>query len=171
MKKLLILFILLTIFLSGCGCGLYNLNSFILPDDIEFLALVQELDTPEKICQYMSDNFTYKANTASNKDPYILWKIKKGDCNDFATFAQFIAHYHEYKTYQIVIYFSNCKFKHSIAIYKENKYSFSDNWLYFSAKYNTFLEIIEYDFYLRDKTWTKYIVYDYWNNIIEQGTK
>ena len=165
MKKLLIIFILLTLSLSSCG--LYNLNFFTLPDDAEFIALVQELDTPLKICQYMKDNFTYELHLLYTPNPYILWQTKKGDCNDFATFGVFIADYHGYETYQIKIYWQDIKIKHRLAIYKENKYSFSDNWLYFLPIYNNFLEIVKYDSFLQDKIWSKYIVYDYDMNIIE----
>ena len=54
MKKIISLIIVL-IFLTGCS-GLYNLNNFVLPDDSEFLVLIEELDTPQRICQYMIDN-------------------------------------------------------------------------------------------------------------------
>jgi len=168
MKKLLILLILSIFLLSGCG--IYNLNNFVVPDDTEFLKVIQELDTPEKICQYMVNNFTYQKHSFYAPSPYQLWLTKNGDCNDFATFAQFVANFHDYETYQIKIFYKNTTYKHMLAVYKENKYSFSDNWLYFPPTYNNFLEIVEYDCYLRDKTWTKYIVYDYWNNLIEQRT-
>ena len=53
MKKIIIL-ILLTIFLSVLsGCGFYNLSNFTLPDDLEFLEVVKELDSPQKIGDYM----------------------------------------------------------------------------------------------------------------------
>ena len=168
MKRLLVQLMLIIFLLSGCG--VYNLNNFILPDDAEFLALVQELDIPEKICQYMLDNFNYGIYPHTSFTPYQLYKMEKGDCNDFATFGMFIANYHGYETYQIIISFSNDKYKHSLAVYKENKYSFSDYEIYCSARYNTFLEIVEYDCYLRDEIWSSYIVYDYDMNIIEQGT-
>lgn len=168
MKKLILLFILLTLLLSGCG--IFNLDGWITPDDAEFLALIQELDTPCKICQYMIDNFTYKENTSYNPNPYELWLIQEGDCNDFATFGIFIANYNGYETYQIRIFYPNDFNKHLIAVYKENKYSFSDNQIYFIAIYNTFLEIVEYDCYLQNKVWSNYTVYDYEMNLIEQGT-
>lgn len=169
MKKLLVLFILLTIFLSGCG--IFNLNGWIVPDDGEFLAVIEELDTPEKICQYMTDNFESEEHPYITLTPYQLYITRKGDCNDFSNFSVFIANYHGYETYQILIYYKNNNYKHMLAVYKENKYSFSDCEIYCSARYNTFSEIVEYDCYLRDEIWSKYIVYDYWNDIILQVTK
>lgn len=164
MKKLLILLILFIFLLSGC---IYN-------PTVEFSNLVEELDTPYKICQYMQDNFEIELHDIT-LTPYELYLIQKGDCDDFSTFAVFIANYHDYKTYQIKIYYKDVKNScHQIAVYKENKYSFSDNQLYFSATYNTFLEIVEYDCALRIypyNIWRKYIVYDYNMNIIERVIK
>lgn len=167
MKKLLIFFILFTLFLSGCG--LYNLNYFVLPNDAEFLALVQELDTPEKIGNYMLDNFTYKLHILNILTPYQLYITKKGDCNDFATFGIFIADYHGYETYQIKI-FNETSLRHYIAVYKEySNYSITDNQYYFSG-FRTFKEIVNFDseYMIPNRKWLKYIVYDYWNNIVKQ---
>ena len=167
MKKLILLLILV-MFLSGYG--IYNLNNFTLPNDTDFIALVQELDTPEKICQYMTDNFKSEEHPYITLTPYQLYITRKGDCNDFSTFSVFIANYHGYETYQIKISFENTADKHMLAVYKENKYSFSDCEIYCSARYDTFLEIIKYDCYLRDEIWSSYAVYDYDMNIIEQKT-
>jgi len=168
MKKLLILLILLTIFLSGCG--IFNLNGWVIPDDTEFLALVQELDTPEKICQYMLDNFTYEIHDFYTLDPYELWQTQKGDCDDMSAFGCFVADYHNYETYQIKI-FDNTLFTHFVAVYDENIwYSITDCQNYYFG-FNTFREIVNHVCDIRLKTWTKYIVYNYWNDIIEQVTK
>lgn len=165
MKKI-ILSIIILIFLTGCG--LYNLNYFTMPDDADFLALVKELDTPEKIGNYMAENFTYEFHDLYALDPYILWKLKKGDCNDFVIFGTFIANYHGYITYQLGIFYKNLK--HRIAIYEENSYySITDNQYYY-PDFNTFKEIVEFDNILRDNNnWTKYIIYDYNNKVIEIG--
>ena len=171
MKKLLVLFVILTLFLSGCG--IYNISSFVLPDDSEFIALIEELDTPYKICEYIQDNFTYEEHVYTLLTPYQLYTRKNGDCDDCSNFAVFIANYHGYETYQIAIYFLGDKYKHFVAVYKEEKYSFSDNGDYFTGKYNynSFLEIVNYECYLRDKTWIKYIVYDYDMNIVESNVQ
>lgn len=179
MKKLLVLSILLIIFLSGCG--IYNLDFFTLPDDNEFLALVQELDTPEKIGQYMLDNFTYEFHNFYAPNPHTLWQIQEGDCNDFATFAVFIANYHGYETYQIEIIYKFETIHHWIAIYLENDgYSITDNQYYFSGypsiidnqlcypSFNSFKQIVKFDSLRKNKVWSKYIVYDYDMNIIQR---
>jgi len=171
MKKLFILFILLTLFLSGCN--IYNLNFFTIPDDIEFIALIQKLDTPMKIADYMTDDFEYEEHPYIVLTPYELYNIKKGDCTDFATFAQFIAHFHGYETYLAKINYSDYIHGHCITIYNINGYyHFSDNQYYTSTGYSKFRDIIEADARICqiDKTWISYIIYDYDMNIVEKGT-
>ena len=162
MKKI-ILSILILILLTGCG--LYNLDNFVLPDDSEFLALIEKLNTPQKIGSYMEENFTYEFHDAYALNPYELYKLGKGDCNEFVDFGAFIANYHGYITYQLGIFYKD--FKHRIAIYKEENYSITNN-QHYSFGYNTFLEIVETDSISRNKIWKKYIIYDYWNDIVEE---
>ena len=165
MKKLLVLFIILTIFLSGCG--IYHLSNFTLPDDTEFLALIQELDTPEKIGNYMKDNFIYETNSIL-LNPYQLFITKNGNCDDFSFFATFIAHYNNYETYQILIKFPLEEY-HVIGVFKEgNYYNISENLLYIECFCENFREIMNFSLY---KNWLSYIVYDYDMNIVEQITK
>ena len=164
MKRLLIPLILSIFLLSGCG--IYNLSNFVLPDDAEFLTLVQELDTPEKIGNYMTSNFTYKYYAFYTPNPYILWQIKEGDCNDFSTFGIFIANYHRYTTYQLRLYYKYLK--HRIAIYKENNYYSITNNQYYSSDFNSFEQIVKVDSISRNRVWLKYTVYDYDMNIIER---
>lgn len=167
MKKI-ILSIIILILLTGCS-GLYSLNDFILPNDMGFLTLIKELNTPEKICQYMQDNFTFELNT-SLLDPYQLYITRKGDCNDFAIFGVFFANCHNYETYQIAIFDEDIRYNHCLAIYKENNlYNFSDSQHYFTINAISFKEIVEYDYCLMDKKWIKYKVYDFDMNIVEIG--
>jgi len=133
--------ILLLILILLSGCGIYNLNNFVLPDDIEFLAVVESLNTPYKISEYMVENFTYKLSPFIAKTPYELWKIGEGDCNDFSTWGVFIADYHGYETWQVEIHLKNTLMTHFIAVYNEGSYSFTDNQYYYSG-YNTFEEIV-----------------------------
>lgn len=173
MKKILLLLILLVMLTSGCG--LFNLNNWVVPDDEEFLVVVEELDTPKKTCQYMLDNFEYEPHLFISLSPYQLYTTRKGDCDDFATFGIFIANYHNYKTFLIKIYYKDCIYKHYLAIYKENNlYNFSDSQYYFPVDYYSFYDIVELDsqwaFCSYGYIWLKYKVYDYEMNVIEEGT-
>jgi len=165
MKRLFVL-ILLTIFLSGCG--IFNLNGFIMPDDLEFLVVVESLDTPEKICDYMKENFTYKEHLFYAPDPYTFWQLKEGDCNDFADFARFVANYHRYETYQILISFKNTLLQHALGVFVENdKYTYSNNKAYKPIYADTFKEVIEHWEKSQSEYEVKYYkVYDYENNLI-----
>ena len=168
MKKTILLISILVL-LTGCS-GLYDPSNFILPDDSEFLALIQELENSEVICQYMKDNFSYKLNIFNPLNPYQLFLTKEGDCDDFSNFAVFFANWHGYGTWQIKIYHKYAVIKHFIAVYKENgKYNFSDGQYYIFREAINFKKIVEYDCCLQRKNWTKYIVYDYWNDIVETG--
>jgi len=161
MKKV-ILSIIILIFLTGCS-GLYNLNNFILPDDMGFLCLIRQLDNPEKIGNYMMENFTFEKHD-SLLTPYQLYKTKKGDCDDFAIFAIFVADYNNYETYQIAIILEN-GVGHFLGVYVENyKYTYSNNRHYCPINVLTFKEIVSNACRFE---WAKYTVYDYWNNIIE----
>jgi hypothetical protein len=172
MKKVILISIIL-IFLTGCG-GLYNLNNFVLPDDLGFLTLIEELNTPEKISNYMLENFEYEPHIKNILTPYELYLIKKGDCDDLSNFIRFIANYHNFETYQIKIFYKNTVYYHAIAVFKENnRYNFSDNQYYFLVNYDNFFDIVQLNsrrihFYY-GYIWTKYVVYDYWNNIVERG--
>jgi len=162
----LIFFLIFIIFLSGCG--FFNLYDFILPDDIEFLQLVQSLKTPEEICRYMRDNFECEYFPFKTLSPYELYLTKKGDCDIFATFATYIANYHGYETYQIKIKFRDTFISHCLAVYVENnKGTFSSNLDYFSFPNDTFSDIVEYF----TNNYESYEVYDYQNNLIEKVQK
>ena len=167
--KIIVILILLVVTLSGCGT--FNLSGWIMPGDLEFLAVIENLDTPEKICNYMKENFTYKEHPFYAPDPYTTWQIKEGDCNDLAIFAIFIANYHGYKVYQIHIHFKGTFIKHFLAVYIENgKYTYSNIKAYCPICADTFEEVIS-DFFKTcfEYELRKYKVYDYEMNLVEEG--
>lgn len=167
---------ILIILLSGCG--IYNLDGFVMPDDMEFLAIVESLDTPEKIGTYMRANFVYEAHPFRAVSPYVLWQIKLGDCNDFSAFGTFIAEYHGYETWQIRVKEDDLFSSHWVGVYYEGWYSLTDCQYYlysftdcqnYWAKYKTFREIVVATYSFRFSDWLSYKVYDYEMNIIEVG--
>ena len=167
----LITIVLLTIFLTGCG--VYNLTNFTIPNDNEFVAVIESLDTPKKICQYMHDNFEHKVTIFACYDPYIMWLLntKAGDCNDYATWAMFVAHYHGYEVYMAIVY-SGSIYSHALAIFVENgKYNYSSNDVYCPVQVNTFKEIID----CHAKSWNikvkSYKIYDYNMNLVKYEKK
>jgi len=180
MKKALLIIISILSIMFLAGCGVFNLNGWVCPDDLEFIEVIEELNTPQKISDYMKENFIYEAHALWTPNPYTLWKTKKGDCNDFSTFGVFVANWHGYETYQIQIFYKGTLWRHYIAIYVEDGgLSFTDNQFYNrylpdTYRFDTFEEIVEYDGTLRVigwPVWKKYIVRDYKNNIVEEGYK
>jgi len=172
MKKIILLSIIL-IFLTGCG-GIYNQGNFVLPNDIEFLNLIEELNTPEKTCKYMEDNFEYENNLVT-LTPYQLLLIKKGNCDDFSNFATFFPNYNGYEIYQILIEFLFYEHEddngdekyHMIGVFKEGDYyNISENMHYVECFCESFEDIMNFNLY---HGWISYIVYDYDMKIVEQG--
>jgi len=166
----IILLILILILLSGC---VYNLTNFTLPNDEEFTTIVVSLDTPQKICNYMKDNFEYKL-TWTAYSPYQMWLLntKAGDCNDYATFAIFVAHYHGYEVYLMTVY-ADYDFEsflpvyHVLGIFVENgKYNYSSNSRYYPIQVDTFEKIVNHHIEMWDIELYRYKIYDYNNNLI-----
>ncbi|MCK4448731.1 MAG: hypothetical protein KAW56_16820 [Candidatus Marinimicrobia bacterium] len=166
------LLIISLIFLSGCGF-VYNLTNFTIPDDENFIKVIESLDTPKKICAYMEDNFEWEFTTFAY-DPYTMWLIntKAGDCNDHSTWAIFVAHYHGYEVYQIKVWadyegYPSWVF-HLLGVFVEDgKYNYSSNWRYFPIQVDTFREIVDHHIGTWDVKLYKYKVLDYEMNIIE----
>lgn len=164
--------IFLSLCFAGCGTSIFNLSNFIIPNDEEFLKTINELDTPQKICDYMTENFQFEPTLWECYSPYQIWLLntqnKVGDCNDYACFAVFVANWHGYETYQIRVFFKYIKYSHFLAVYVEDgKYNYSSSWKYRPIGVDSFKEVVD-DYYYGNEI-SKYIVYDYWNNIIEKG--
>jgi hypothetical protein len=119
---------------------------FVMPDDLDFIYTIDSLDNPEKIGNYMINNFIYDLNYRNRiLSPYSLWKIKKGVCGDFATFSHFVANYHSIKSYFVLVFFYEIIDGHAITIFKENSlYSYSSNLEYFNIKVSSIEEVISH---------------------------
>jgi len=111
------------------GMGLYQ-------EDPEFVNLVYQLDSPEKICQYMEKYISYKILIGPHS-PYQTYLSKEGDCGDYAAFANGIAHFHGYESYHVVIKWTN-GIAHSIVVYDMgDHYTYSSNYFYCSQSFNS----------------------------------
>ena len=160
--------IILICILCLCGCA-YNLTDYV-PTNEEFLTVIESLDTPEKIVKYMSENFTYKLNWFAYS-PYQMWLLntqdKYGDCNDYSTWAIFVAHYHGYEVYQIII--SASYGLHALGVFVEDGYSYSDVWIYHPIHAKTFQCLVNHHIETRGATLNSYKVYDYDMNLVKGG--
>jgi hypothetical protein len=165
-----ILAIILILILTGCTNTIVpavytNVEEPSLPDDPEFVELVQTLDTPYKICLYLNNEFLYKGNTEF-PNPYEFWLTKRGDCDDYSAFATLVANFHGYETYQIIM--CSKESCHALAVYVvDGKLNYSNFGYYRNTQVTTFKEVVldggyrlKYDYF---------IVYNYEMEIVETG--
>ena len=153
MKKYIILALLIIIvFLTGCG--IYNLDNFIVPNDIQFLECVAGLDTVPKIAQYMTDNFTYKS-IISPMSPYEVWQTKKCDCDGYAVFGVFVARQHGIEAYQVKVWYTN-EDKHMNAVYKIGDYWMLTNCHLLFGMFSSIEEAIIWDANYMERELIKY---------------
>jgi len=140
---LVISFLILAMFLSGCGITspattidyeFFDENGGMDVYDPMFVNLLEELDTPRKIVSYMKENFTFDGHSVEYETwtPYELYLYEYGVCRDFAAFGCYFAHYHGYETYNVVLWYSD-DYCHAIAVYVDENgyYNFSSNSAYF----------------------------------------
>jgi len=118
------------------GVGLYQ-------EDPEFVNLVYQLDSPDKICQYMEKYFSYKVLNGPHS-PYQTYLSKEGDCADHAVFANNIAHFHGYESNYVHIEWTNGN-AHAIVVYDMgDHYIYSSVARYFSQSFNSILECVNH---------------------------
>lgn len=166
MKRISILFFIIILLLT-VGCARFNPDEYVVPDDGGFIAVIDSLYNPQEIGNYMLANFTYEVHDFTVQTPYELYISKKGDCDEFSGFGVFVANRHDFETWQIKIY-DNTWYKHYVAVYDEGIwYSITDCRDYYFG-FDDFREIVDYVCDIRSKIWTKYIVYDYRNDILEE---
>ena len=170
MKKLLIIGLLITMLLTT-GCGTFNLFPWVMPDDLEFITVVAELDTPQKICDYLRDNFTYTEPCLYSPSPYDFWLAKEGDCNDFADFGRFVAHQHGYETYKLLICFKYTIISHIMTIYvQDGKYDYQNIKRLYTLQADSFREVMEhFESYTTEWSIKSYKVYDWNGKLVEKG--
>ena len=182
MKKL-ILIVLACFILTGCEFTLpsgdivtsgviYDLNDFEVPNDSEFIAIIEDLTTPTKIVDYMADNFEHVISLWYCYSPYQMWvaNIKAGDCNDMSNFAVWVASYHGYTTYQVWVFYKGERVSHMLGVFVEDgKMNYSSNTSYHKLQTLSFRDIAEDNCIRFGKELKGYRVLDFNENLIEKG--
>jgi hypothetical protein len=112
-----------------------------LSDSANFTAVVEQLTTPEKTLQYMSDTFTYVPHgSLISYRPEVFFRIRQGDCKDYATFFSYVLAQHGYYAEIVSIRYSDSG--HSVTIFRDDdgqlKYQSSD-------KMNGFRNVLSLD--------------------------
>lgn len=115
----------------------------------------------------MEENFEYEL-TWTAYSPYQMWLLNTGDCNDYATWAIFVAHYHGYEVYQIKIFADFEDYPpwvyHVLGVFvEEEKFTYSDVMYYNPIYVDTFEEIVNH--YIGNIELYGYSVYDYDYNL------
>lgn len=146
--------------MSICGLGTPSDNS-------SFDSCIDGLDTPEEICDYMSDNFTW---SYPSSHPYDVWKHEHGICGSFANFGRYTARQNGYTAYRMdLCWVGMC---HAIAIYdmeqKEDEYDYSSSQYYYPIRAHTFMEIALHCADSFDETLTYYNVIDWYGSSVEE---
>lgn len=152
MKKLLKYFILIMILgslLLSSGCGWVGYGYFDLTGYNSTVVnnAMASYNTPAKIVSYMANNFTKVDNHAAAWSPEQFYTNKWGDCNDFSTFAIYVAHHvHGYEVYQIHIEYTMSagkKVAHALGVFVENgKLNYSDNERYDPMQASSYQAIV-----------------------------
>lgn len=117
MKYLITIFALLV--LSGCGVTTDIIPSADNSQDKDTLdQVVSKLDTPEKCFEWMQNNFTYTPDIC-HEDEYRpaqeTFKLRTGDCDDYAMFAEYVLSQHGYNTYILSVF--NATNGHAVCVY------------------------------------------------------
>lgn len=143
-----------------------------MPNNIEFYELVMELDTPEKICNWLEEKITPVLHILYAPSPYDFWKLKEGNCNDYADFGRWVAAQHGIETYGVRIVFKGI-IGHAMTIYVINgKYDYQNVALYKNIQVDTFREVIDHwQTTITKRIWTRYSIHDKNNHIVEIGYK
>ena len=101
----IILFLVLAIFLSGCSGG-GIVTAATETEEEDFQEVVNLLDTPEKLVEYMSRNFKHYAEVYGEPpgeyNPYLpedFFHIQVGNCEDFSAFSSYVLDQHGYNVF------------------------------------------------------------------------
>jgi len=142
MKKkysLIILFIIFLIPLIAC-----NSEGLVMPsietENMDFKEVVASLDTPEKLVEYMRNNFnhyvTVYGEPLDDYNPYLpedFFQVRIGNCEDFSAFASYVLDHHDYNVfllYYIALSNENNKiYGHTVTVFytQEGKLKYISN--------------------------------------------
>lgn len=100
-----VFFLVLAIFLTGCSGG-----GIVTPttdtEEGDFQEVVNLLDTPEKLVDYMAKNFKHYVEVYGEPldgyNPYLpedFFYIRVGNCEDFSTFSSYVLDQHGYDVF------------------------------------------------------------------------
>lgn len=114
--NVLFIFIFITIILTSCIENQLNIEYSLI-----FSEVVNQLDTPEKLLEYMKDNFTGAYHEGHiSYSPEEFFNIKEGDCKDLATFGSYVLDQHGYEVKIMCVKLSGeLKGQHALTYFRD----------------------------------------------------
>ncbi len=126
MKSIVPVLFLMVACLSGCG----QVNQQIVSDAhaeaqelkeaSSFETVVQDLNTPQKVYDWMRTNITYRQDTSAADefcDAETTFARGYGDCDDYAMFANYVLEQHGYATQVVSVYTETQG--HAVCVWKD----------------------------------------------------
>ena len=122
-----ILFLVLAIFLTGCsGSGI--VTAATETEEGDFQEVVNLLDTPEKLVEYMSKNFKHYVEVYGEPldgyNPYLpedFFYIRVGNCEDFSAFSSYVLDQHGYDVfllyYMLLSHENGDTYGHTVSVF------------------------------------------------------
>ncbi len=108
--------------------------------DLIFSEVVHQLDTPEKLLEYMKDNFTEAWHEGHiSYSPEVFFNIKEGGCKELATFGSYVLEQHGYEVKIMLVKLSGELIgQHSLTLFRDK-----DGKLKYITNNMKYIEIIE----------------------------
>jgi len=106
-------------------------------NDPQFISLLNQLDNPQKLQQWLEKNIKYKEHDGKYT-PYEFYLFREGDCGDYACFVCYILNYHDYDVNFVGMQASDSG--HGIAVFKnKNKeITFYESLTYFNIDFSEY---------------------------------
>lgn len=102
MKKLIIVLILCIGLLAGCSAAPYIYDICTYNSNTVNNAFASWVSLPQSMCTWMAQNITYKLHKTAFS-PEQFYQNRWGDCNDYATFIQYVSLKHGITSYNMYV--------------------------------------------------------------------
>jgi len=114
--KIVLSFLAIVAILTSCSGTQLDVENIL-----SFAEVVNQLDTPEKLLDYMKDNFTEAWHEGHiSYSPEEFFNIKEGDCKDLATFGSYVLEQHGYEVQIMCVKLSGeLKGQHALTYFRD----------------------------------------------------
>jgi len=113
--------LIVSLFLAGCHFA----GTVIPENEWDFQGVVSSLDTPQKLVNYMSENFWIYTDPPEDYEPFLpedFFYMSIGNCEDFAAFSSYVLDQHGYDVFSLSYMAISDKskeiYEHTISVFK-----------------------------------------------------